>query len=232
MLRFSRRLRCSSQRLEHDYAEYGIGIAEAYNMFGFSLGQDFNRKDVQESFRRLAQFHHPDKGGNPEPFRKIPAANKLLKAYAGRPAASVAAGGADARPDGSDINFSRENVDVATGRQGVGRDTYKDMMTMSGMDKAVFLVAFFGIYFAYQWYVADTAIRLSDSRSRMTADEVKPMDHARLEKASHGYHPWGADTQLRNEVEQLTQDRQARLDAVAAADPDSLAAKRKRMVFQ
>lgn len=42
------------------------------------LPEDANRNDVKVQYRKLAQCHHPDKGGCAERFKKISAAKRLL----------------------------------------------------------------------------------------------------------------------------------------------------------
>lgn len=53
-------------------AAEALGNDTPQNILGLTFGA--SKEEVQEAFRKMALLHHPDKGGDPEMFRKVYAA--------------------------------------------------------------------------------------------------------------------------------------------------------------
>ena len=52
-------------------------MADYYNSLG--VNEDASNAEIKKSFRKLAQKHHPDRGGNEEKFKEINEAYDTLK---------------------------------------------------------------------------------------------------------------------------------------------------------
>jgi hypothetical protein len=58
---------------------YGAGIDEDNARAFLELPDYYTQDDLKKAYRRLAQIHHPDKGGEPNEFLKVQSAYELLQ---------------------------------------------------------------------------------------------------------------------------------------------------------
>ena len=50
--------------------------SSSYDILG--IDEDSEDEDIKKAFRKKALIHHPDKGGDPEEFRKVREAYEIL----------------------------------------------------------------------------------------------------------------------------------------------------------
>lgn len=68
-----------AKKLAQNQIDFLTSLFEkAFLVFGFSLSDRPNLKDIKKRYRKLAIIHHPDKGGNKEKMKEIISAYELF----------------------------------------------------------------------------------------------------------------------------------------------------------
>ena len=175
----------------------GMPLADAYTMFGFNMNEPLTEKEIKKRYIVLAKLHHPDrKGGSRESFLKLKTAHKLLQQNKHEV------------PEGRATTFTRESRGTAMNRV----DT-SNIDTDGGVDVSDAFAVLLVFPLLLAWYYLHNARnveRLSDARSRMTADEVRPQKPVALPK--HEWHPWKASSQEKAQIAEIVEDRKTRLN--------------------
>ena len=204
-----------------------VTIDQAYRLFGYSsLADTVDRKDVKAKYMKLAMKMHPDRGGSEEEFKLLTEAYKIMKTANMN---ATTTGGRHEEGNSSPGKGEKGHVFTRGGQRGMNaRDerfgtnrSWAFQMENASFDyKDVCAGVVVGVALWYWWIsrCVEEAVYLSDSRSRMLPDEVKPVQMKAQWQAKHEYHPWRATTAHIDEVIAAEAGRQERIKADKAGD--------------
>lgn len=184
-------------------ADVPMKLTEAYAIFGYTMSDTVERANLKERFKALAKRHHPDLGGNPKDFMRLQEAHKMLQHHSHEPRAGP---GKKKR----EATFTKKSVSEVRGD--VSHENREETTQVDLWDYAILgIVLPLGIY----WYYSSTdrvMKKISDNRSRMSPEEMRPINPDAFTRPKHSWHAWQASNAQRDMVREAEEGRLARLE--------------------
>lgn len=206
MLRRSLLRRCAEEgerKAFPDPGGYGMKLEDAYKTFGYRFGDTIEKQAIKDRFTKLAKQKHPDGGGSNEEFLKLKEAHKLMMTHAHDPKTN---GPANKKRE---VKF--EKVRHGDVLNSVTWENAEENRQVSPADVAMGGFITVSFFVAYYLWISGNVMRASDGRSRMTEDEVKPMNEEAFKAPSHTWHPWKSSAEMRDQVVLMETERERRL---------------------
>jgi curved DNA-binding protein CbpA len=194
----------------------GMSIAVAYELFGFVVSDRITQKEINKRYKLLAKKYHPDSGGSPEQFKHLKEAQKVLSQVKHE----APAGSTGGDPNKEDVSstgkrrgattFTRANRADAMGTVDATNREGNPNANADVSDAVAFFIVFPAILVFWYWRNERNVLALSDSRSRMGVEEVRPQtEHP--EAPSREWHPWRASNGEREQITAILEERKQRL---------------------
>lgn len=166
--------------------------AQACAIFGFSMNDRLEKKEIRKRFNKLVLKYHPDHGGTSEQFQMLREAQKIVETHRHDKHEDRQQQGT-AGPNFKKVNV--EDVNNTIHRQNADREEYR---TLSSTDLIVFLAMMGFMTSTYLVYAWRSQERLTRSRWRMTEDKVQGQKST--ERAASVWHPWKASQEERDQM--------------------------------
>jgi hypothetical protein len=184
----------TNEELEPEYMK----LMEAYDVFGYKLGDKIEAGDLRKRFKKLALKAHPDQGGSEESFRTLIEAQKLMLSARHDKATRTKSGKKKADPPKHTYTRSYHYEAVYI------REVENLTEQVIGKYVDVFIVL---VSLGFIWYwvgqdMKEKILLLNQTRGRLDRTEMHPDPEVILHDKGQ-WHAWRANNQDISRLQQI-----------------------------